>query len=301
MQDPPRLGERKDERLAFLFNYAKTCYLKIIIINRRRNQMTTHDLIDIVIAPDNILSEELTQKLATILGRDLYHTRALLSAKIPRIIFQDTRLQKVECILHQLETLGLVAFCYKDDELRQPLRLFKANSLEFAGSNIMFRDKSTQLFRLEEKNVFLILKGILRTHQEKEIITKVKKLNITATLMTGGIPIRRTIQEKTKEITTQNECLVRLFEKNSMHFCVEIKQHGFNYSCLGSDMSPSSLHNINLLANKIKSFFPEAIFEDNLGQFPPPSTSPLSPHDNIDIDCKLIYLYHQVKTIHRTA
>ncbi len=261
--------------------------------------MTTNYLMDIVIAPNAKLTEELTQKVAAILCRGLYHTRTLLTSKIPMIVTKQTDLHKIEDILHRIENLGLVSFSCKDAELQKPLRLFKANTLEFTDNNIIFKDKNAQLFRLESNNVFLILKGIKRTFKEKEVVTKIKKLNITATLLTGGIPIRRTIQERTTETTTQDEIFIRLFEKNSVDFCLEIRQYGFNYSCLGSDMSPSSLYNINLIAKKIKEFFPEAVFNDKLGEFPLANISPTSPRDNIDIDCKLIYLYQVIKS-HRS-
>jgi hypothetical protein len=260
--------------------------------------MNTTDLIDIVISPDNKPTEELTQKFATILSRELYYTRALLASKIPKIISQLTDLQKVEVMLHQIEALGIVSFSIRDDVLQKPLRIFKANTLEFAENYIVFKDKNSQLFRLEEKNVCLVLKGILRKDEEKEVISNIKNLNITATLMTGGIPIGRTVMQKTKEITSQNESFLRLFEKNSLDFCLEIKQHSFNYSCLGSDMSTSSLCNINLITKRIKELFHEAVFDDKMGEFPFINTSRNSMYQNVDIECKLIYLYYQIIKSH---
>ena len=257
--------------------------------------MTANYLMDIIAPPGNNPTEEATQKIATLLCQDLYHIRALLTSKIPRIITQQTDPNKIEDLLRHMENSGIVTFSCKDDELQKPLGLFKANSLEFTGSDIVFRDKNAHSFKMESNNVFLILKGIQRTVQEKEVITTTKKLNITATLLSGGIPIKKTIRGRTLETSTQTEGFIRIFEKNSMGFCVEIRQHGFNYSCLGTDMSPSSLVNINLIARKIKEFFPEAVFDDTLAEPLFVNISQASPHENIDVDCKLIYLYQTIK------
>ena len=254
--------------------------------------MTGPDLIDIVIASNKKATEELTQKVSSVLSRDLYRTRALLVSKIPRIISQMTDPQSIESLINQIKTLGLVSFSVKDVYLRQPIRLFKASALEFADNNIIFKDKRDQLFKLEANQAFLILKGNLKTYSEKEIVTSVKKLNIAATLLTGGIPISRTKHEKSKVITNQNEVFLRIFAKNSMDFCIEISQYSFNYSCLGSDMSPSSLYNLNLLAVKIKDFLPDAIFNDAMNESAVINTSSPGPRENIDIDCKLFYLYY---------
>jgi hypothetical protein len=116
--------------------------------------MTDNELIDIVIAPNVKVNEEITQQVATILSRDLRDIRTLLTSKFPRIISQQTDLQKVEDILHRLGTLGFVAFAYKDDELKKPIRLFKANSIEFADNHILIKDKNNQLLKLEKESVF---------------------------------------------------------------------------------------------------------------------------------------------------
>jgi hypothetical protein len=263
--------------------------------------MTSHDLTDIVFAANEKVTEELTQKAATVLNRDLYHTRALLASKTPQIISQMTDPQSIQDLINRIETLGFVSFSIKDVDLQKPIQLFKANTLEFADNNIIFKDKKDQLFKLEKNQAFLIIKGNLRTYSEKEIVTDIKKLNITATLLTGGIPISRTKHEKSKVITTQNECFLRIFAKNSMDFCIEIRQYSFNYSCLGSDMSPSSAQNINLIAWRIKDLLSGVIFDDTLSESTAINTSSPGPRETIDIDCKLFYLYHQALKSHPSA
>jgi hypothetical protein len=77
-----------------------------------------------------------------------------------------------------------------------------------------------------------------------------------------------------------------LFERNSPDCCLEIPQFNFNYSCLGTEMAPSSLHNFNLLFGKVKESNPEAALDDK---------SLVFSNQNIDTDCKLIYLCRQAE------
>jgi hypothetical protein len=263
--------------------------------------MVNNDLTDIGVMANKSLNEESTQKLSLILGRDLYQTRSLIASKIPRIIFQNTDPQRIGETSKQIDNLGLVSFAFKDIDIKKPLQLFKASRLEFADDYLVFQEKNAQLLKLESNQVFLILKGNLKISKEKEKVSNVKKLNVIATLMTGGIPIRRTVQKKTIEITTENDSFLRIFQKNSMDFCIEIKRHGFNYTCLGPEMSPASQQNFNLITRKIKDSIPEAIFDDKLNEFPSISNSADPLRANIDINCKLIYLYYQVMKNHRSA
>ncbi len=181
--------------------------------------MAANDLIDIAITSNNEPNDELIQNLANILNQDLGHVRSIVASRDPRIIVQQTNLKEVEKILQQIENLGFISFSCEDNKLRKPFRFFKANAIEFGNKEIIFKDKATQLYRLQKENAFLIIKRILKTYEENEIITEVKKLNITATLMMGGIPIRRTEKRKATETTIKCEGIIRLFEKNSMDFC----------------------------------------------------------------------------------
>jgi hypothetical protein len=259
--------------------------------------MIENELIDIIIAPHDKPYDELTQKVAIILNQDLYHARMLLSSKYPRIIAQTADINRAKDIISKMDTLGVVSFLFKNTELHKPLRLFKVSSLEFSGHNIIFKDKNNQIFSLEGDNILLILKGILKTTKIEEVTRKVKKLNFTATLLTGGIPIGKTIKQRTSESTITYEGFIRVLGRNTMDPCLEIRQYSFDYSCLETDMSTSSLQNINLIARKMAERFPSAVFEDKSNRLLSHNSAPNYSDENIDIESKLTYLYyHKIKS-----
>jgi hypothetical protein len=253
--------------------------------------MLNDELINIVLAPNSVFNEESARKLADILKADLYHARAVLNSKIPRIIFRQKDLRSIEDMSKKFKELGLLIFYFKDSKTQKPLQIFKANSLEFELDTCVFKDKGLQTYRLERQRVFLILRGNQRIYNQTETITTTKKLNVPATLLLGGIPIMRKMQEMKTDTRVESEGFVRVFEKDSKDFCVEIKQQGFNYACLRQEMAASSKQNIILIANKIRDFFPEAIFDESLSES---GTSVATPFEaSFDVNCKLVYMYHE--------
>jgi len=57
-------------------------------------------------------------------------------------------------------------------------------------------------------------------------------------------------------------------------------------------MAYSSLENFNTVVAKLREAFPEAIFDDRLMKPYKTDVPSLGVRDNLEIDCKLIYLYN---------
>ena len=105
--------------------------------------------------------------------------------------------------------------------------------------------------------------------------------------MTGGIPVWRKVNVKEKEASLEVEYFIRLYELTSLEPCVEISQNSFDYKCLGTKMTSSSIANIHILADELRNRFSAAIFDDILMSYH------RGTRDEIDVKCKLIYLCHR--------
>jgi len=135
-----------------------------------------------------------------------------------------------------LVELGLTVVACKDIDIRRPAQSFKSQAAQFGQHEITFRDKSGRFLKLGAGEAFLIVRGTLEIHEDIEVTKTKRKLNLPATILTGGIPIRRKVTEKTIESSTTTEAFVRVYSKNSMDADInniEIRQHNFDYSCLG--------------------------------------------------------------------
>jgi hypothetical protein len=255
--------------------------------------MAEYEMVHVVIAPPPMLEEELINKVAAIVAKTLYETRLRLTGKIPKIVANYADMQMAESTARSLRELGLVVVVCADSELRKSSQIYRAHTLKFDEQAIMFWGRSGQTRRVEPSEVFLIISGRVQTCTETEVTTTVKKLNVAATLLTGGIPILKKVKEKTMNKSFQTESFARLYGRTSPEPVVELLQHGFDYSFLGVEMASSSAANFSTTVKKIRDAFPEAIFDDRLVKPFGADTRSAIPQDDIEMNCKLIYLCHQ--------
>ncbi len=255
--------------------------------------MSGYDTVHVAIAAADMLEASLTKKVAAIVNKDLYGARLLLAGKIPRIIAHYQTIQTAESIAQSLRALGLVAIVCKDSELRKRSQSFRAHTLKFGEAEVLFWDRGGEARRMGSRSVFLILKGRLQIYTETEVTRIKMKFSLPATVLTGGIPIWRRAKEKTKDLSLKTEYFVRLYDRESPEPSAEILQYDFDYSFLGTKMASSSLANFSTIVAKLRDIYPQAVFDERLTEpfgVDVPSTTP---QDDIEINCRLIYLYHQ--------
>src|SRR4030042_3962001 len=173
--------------------------------------MAEHEVVHVAIAPPATLEEELVKKVAAIVAKNLYEARLRLTGKIPKIIANYDNVQMAESTARSLRELGLVAIVCTDPELRKAPQIYRAHMLKLEEQAALFWDRSGQERRMECRHVFLIISGRVQTYTETEVTRTVKKLNVAATLLTGGIPIRKKVKEKTTTTSYQSDSFVRLY------------------------------------------------------------------------------------------
>ncbi len=255
--------------------------------------MDVHEIIYVSVTPPHVLETNLVKEAAAIIGKDLYGARLLLAGKIPRVIARYNGMETAELTAERLRALGLRAIVCRDSELRKPQNGFKAHSMKTEQGQVLFGDTGGQSLRTDAKNTFLILSGRIQIYTNTEVTKTGMKFNLPATLLTGGIPIWRKVNEKTAEQSVQTEYFVRLYDQASSEPVVEILQSNFDYSSLGVKIALSSLANFNALVTKIRATSPQAIFDDRLTELFEADIPFYTPWENIDIICKLIYLHQR--------
>jgi hypothetical protein len=262
--------------------------------------MIANEIVHVLVAPPDNLEANLVKEAAKILNKDPYATRLILCGKIPKLIGRYESIEEAELITKRLKTLGLVAVVVKDNDLTEsPLTRFYAHALKLGNRETAFFDKAGQQIILESKDVFLILKGKLQLSNTNEVTTTSLKFNLTATLMTGGIPIWRKVKETTKGTSNEASYFVRIYDATSPEPRVEFFENYFDFSSLGPKIAPSSLVNFNSIITELRTVFPQALFDDRLTQPSGTSMSTDKPERDTELNCKFIYLYYQAKSTSR--
>jgi len=254
--------------------------------------MTDREIIHIVVAPPANLDTNLVRNAATLINKSPAQTRLLLVGELPQIIAHYDSIQIAESTIRNLQDLGLVAIACRDSELRHFPQTFKAQTLEFREKEVLFRDSAGREKRIVENNIFLILVGRIEIAAEVETTKQKTKFSLSRTLLMGGIPVWRRVDEKTTTHSTQVECFARIYERKSPNSSVDILQHHMHYSFLGTKIAASSFTNFGTVVLRFREVFPQAIFDTRLAKPSMLTTSPSQVWETIEINCKLIYLFH---------
>lgn len=256
--------------------------------------MTDHEVIHIAVAPPANLDANLVRNVATIINKSPSQTHLLLAGEVPQVIGDYGSIQIAESIIRSLRNLGLVAIACRDSELRRFPQTFKAQTLEFREKELLFQDSAGREKRITENNIFLVLVGRIETSVEIETTKQKTKFSLPRTLLMGGIPMWRRVDEKTTTHSTQAECFARLYERKSLDPSVDIFQHHMNYSFLGVKIAASSFTNFGTVVLGLRAVFPQAIFDNRLAKPSMLTASFSQVWEDIEINCKLIYLFHAV-------
>jgi hypothetical protein len=258
--------------------------------------MTDHEVIHIAVDPPTNLDADLVRSVANVINKSPSQTRLLLAGRVPKVIAHYDSIQVAESVIRNLRNLGLVAIACRDSELRRFPQTFKAQTLEFREKEVLFRDIAGREKRMAEDNVFLVLVGRIETAVEVETTKQKTKFSLPRTLLMGGIPIWRRVDEKTTTHSIQAESFARLYERKSPDPSVDILQHRMNYSFLGAKVAASSFTNFDTVVLGLREVFPQAIFDNRLAKSSVQTTSPSEVWEGIEINCKLIYLFHAATT-----
>jgi hypothetical protein len=158
--------------------------------------MAGHNIVHVAVAPKDTLEAGLVERVAAIVNKDLHGTRLILAGKIPRIVGHYQGLQAAESVAESLKALGLVAIVCDDSDIRKPSpERFRAHTMKLGEGEATFWDKGRQSRVIEAKSLLLILKGTVQARSEKETTRTKAKLNLPATVLTGGIPVMRKVEE----------------------------------------------------------------------------------------------------------
>jgi hypothetical protein len=266
--------------------------------------MAGSDVVYVTLTPTGTPSQGVIEGVAKVLKKDVFAARILLNSKIPKVAGHYPDMQTAESVAQGLRSLGYAVIICHDSELRQCSRdRFRAHTIQLGERDVAFRDKGVQTRTFEEGSLFLILRGTIRTHTEKQIDAKATarntgksimpgNINLPATLVTG-IPIMKKTKEKAKEESVRYQDFVRLYDRTSLEPIVEILQSSFDYSSLGDKKALSSSQNLSIIITELKTRFPLAILDSRLTERFRVDVPFATPDDEVEINSRLIYLHHR--------
>jgi hypothetical protein len=256
--------------------------------------MAEVEIVYVAVIPLDNPGIELVKTVAGIIGKDAYQTRLLLAGSIPRVVARCNGVKEAEALARKLREVGLTTIVCSDAELRGPFQGVRARTLEFGDRGVNFKTEGGEGVTLGAGAVFLIIKGTRHPAPEAEDVpAKTKwKLNVGATLMTGGLPIPKRVKEKPTTVSPENEWFLRFYERASSEPRVEMLQYDMNYSFLGAEATLSSVANFINVVKRLREIYPQAIYDERLMKTYTTDILMTTADEDMDINCRLIYFQH---------
>jgi hypothetical protein len=249
-------------------------------------------MVHVVLAPPKTLSEDLLKRVASLVGKEIVDTRLRLAGEVPRIMASYPDADTADSIAQSLRDAGLVAFVCRDSELRSRPPGFMVHTMRSGEKEVIFRDRRGGEVKVQAGDAFLILRGRMPIATQEKTPTTKRKLNVLATVMTGGIPIMRRVTEKAAQESFQAEDFVKIYGRESSDPRVEMSQYHIDYSFLGPELTLSTPANFNIVVTKLREWFPLAIFDDRLIRSHKTDLPAAGPAAALEINCKLMYEGH---------
>jgi hypothetical protein len=244
----------------------------------------------VVAVPPNWDDPERTKAVALLIKKDVPGTRLLLHGKVPRILASYSSTESAGAIASDLRGLGLQVRVCKDSSLRSPPG-FISHSVKLTEGDILFADRGGAFLRLRSADVSVLVTGGVDIREDREVVKTSTKLNLPATLLTGGIPVRRTVSRKTVESVTNTVRFAFIYGVESKPI-VELRQDGFDYSCLGSEMSLSSSLNFGRVIARLRRSLPAVAFDEALNRAFKTDVRTSGPWESALVASNLVFLFH---------
>ena len=247
-------------------------------------------MVYVAVAPPKTLSADFLKRMASLVGKEIVDTRLLLAGEIPRIIASYPNADTADSIAQRIRDAGLVAFTCRDSELRSRPASFIARTARSGEKEVIFGDRRGGEVRVGAGDASLIIRGRLQSIKQEKTSTTKMKLNVAATVLTGGFPIMRRVTEKTAKESFQAEDFVKIYDRRSSDPRIEMSQNHIDYSFLGPELTSSTPTNFNIVVTKLREWYPLAIFDERLTRRYKTDVPASGPSEALAINCKLIYL-----------
>jgi hypothetical protein len=158
---------------------------------------------------------------------------------------------------------------------------------------VLFRDRAGGETRLGSVEAFLIVRGRMKSRLREDVPTTRLKLNVAATVLTGGIPVLRRVTKSVPSESSEAEDYLRIYEFRSADPRLEMFQNRLDYAFLGPERKPAAAANFGLLAAKVREWFPGAIADERMLRSYHPDIPASGADEILEIGCRLVYFQHK--------
>lgn len=148
-----------------------------------------------------------------------------------------------------------------------------ARTLSLEPDAVSFEDRQGATLRIPWPEVIAILRGQQMIRQQSETTQKVRQFSMSRAVLTQGLSMTKTSEQTVRSQQEDVVHFVRIYARSGEWAAVEDNQMAF--ACLGSQLQPTKLGNIQKVAQLVRERAPGAFYDERLlrlGRRPLPFT-----------------------------
>ena len=196
--------------------------------------------------------------LAADLGATPYETRMKLAPGLPAIVLSTTDAEAANRLATQLRARKHRAVVCRVADLTPAAAMVSMRTFQLDGDGL-----DTGMEQLPWSDISAIVHARTPQQTDHHETVKEKKFSVGRAVLSGGLVMSKTVK---REVTTHGETsehVLYLFRASGETPWL-MREHGTNYSGLGSALDPTSLRNFTTAIERFRKQAPQARFDDSL-------------------------------------
>lgn len=204
--------------------------------------------------------DEAARAVADAASLTLAEARMRLAPEPPALL---ARLEpdRANALVARLRTVGLAALAV-DANCPTDKERTVARIVALADKEVTFTPRSGDVMGVEWSEVLAILRGVRSSRSEVERTEKAKRFSPGSALITGGVVMTRMSKQTVRSSEEATEQVILVYARDGR--AAVLTESQLDFSCLGTEMQPSSTGNMVQLARRLRERANVAFYDERL-------------------------------------
>lgn len=207
---------------------------------------------------------ELIQAIAAILGITAFEVRQRMIGDGPAVVARFADPQQAATLAEKLRRCGVPTLVIDAAEVRSSAGRLIVRRFEMSAHELHAEAVGGETAAVPYGEVALLLPAICIIGQTETVTVTERKFSLGATLLSGGIPLKKKVERKEEVHTEEREKALFLYAANGP--ALVFRQNGMTYEGFGAAMKPSRELNFAFLAGELRRLCPAAVHDQRLLQ-----------------------------------
>jgi len=205
---------------------------------------------------------KLVQALSVALGCTIFEARQRLIGGGPAVVAGFADPHRAQALAAQLNQGGIATLVVDADLVHGGTGHFVVRRFELGEMSLRIEAVDGQSAEIAYGEIELLLPGTRVAGQTETKTTTERKFNLGRTILSGGIPLTKTVSRQEEVTTEERTKFLYLYAGNRPQ--VVFRQSAMTYDGFGAAMKMSQELNFAFLTSELRRLSPRAVYDDRL-------------------------------------